>query len=90
MNTNTAVLSQPLSLLFFKQQSSYHSGGVLSSFMLYIQAVTGLHKTCKVTVYAGKTLYLRYSGWRGVFKFVTLTEVKWLLLMLDCHTPLLV
>lgn len=59
MNTNTAVLSQPLSLLFFKQQSSYHSGGVLSSFMLYIQAVTGLHK---VTVYAGKTLYLRNSG----------------------------
>lgn len=87
MNTNTAVLSQPLSLLFFKQQSSYHSGGVLSSFMLYIQAVTGLHK---VTVYAGKTLYLRNSGWRGVFKFVTLTEDKWLLLMLDCHTPLLV
>lgn len=87
MNTNTAVLSQPLSLLVFKQQSSYHSGGVLSSFMLYIQAVTGLHK---VTVYAGKTLYLRNSGWRGVFKFVTLTEVKWLLLMLDCHTPLLV
>lgn len=87
MNTNTAVLSQPLSLLFFKQQSSYHSGGVLSSFMLYIQAVTGLHK---VTVYAGKTLYLRNSGWRCVFKFVTLTEVKWLLLMLDCHTPLLV
>lgn len=87
MNTNTAVLSQPLSLLFFKQQSSYHSGGVLSSFMLYIQAVTGLHK---VIVYAGKTLYLRNSGWRGVFKFVTLTEVKWLLLMLDCHTPLLV
>lgn len=73
MNTNTAVLSQPLSLLFFKQQSSYHSGGVLSSFMLYIQAVTGLHK---VTVYAGKTLYLRNSGWRGVFKFVTLTEVN--------------
>lgn len=31
MNTKTAVLSQPLSLLFFKQQSSYHSGGVLSS-----------------------------------------------------------
>lgn len=31
MNTNIAVLSQPLSLLYFKQQSSYHRSGVLSS-----------------------------------------------------------